>query len=77
MAEPAWLRGFCLQSLGGGVRSFLRPAKIQWICNIFLVTTVNWIICGKSTLSEFFGGILVKFKSHLLFLGVAGDSHKR
>ena len=41
------------------------------------MTTVNWIICWKSTLSDFFGGILVNFKSHLLFLGVAGDSHKR
>ena len=70
MAEPAWLRGFCLKSLGGGVRVSARLLKIQWICNIFLVTTVNWIMYRNE-------GILTKFGSHLLFLGVAGDSHKR
>ena len=36
----------------------------------FLVTTVNWIMCSNK-------GILVNFKNHLLFLGVAGDSHTR
>ena len=39
MAETTWLRGFCLESLGDGVRLFLRPAKIQWNCNIFLLSS--------------------------------------
>ena len=34
MAETAWLRGFVVKSLGGGVRVSPRLLKIQWICNI-------------------------------------------
>ena len=34
MEKSVWLRGFVVKSLGGGVRVFPRPAKIQWICNI-------------------------------------------
>ena len=55
--KPAWLRGFSVRSLGGGVRMVLRSSFIHWICNIFLVTSLNWIMYRIET--EGFGPNLV------------------
>ena len=49
------------------MRRVLPSLFIHWICNRFLATSLNWIICRKER-------ILAKIVIHLQFLEVAGDS---